>query len=319
MVAVGRTTRGGDASRSWLAVTATPHAALAGAVRGYGGFHESSIRPVLRRELPATDVVVVLDLTGSLRVERPCSPSQSAAGVVAGVGRTPVSTRHSGEQVALEIRMSALAARSLLGASSGELSDRVVDAGELWGRAGNEVLERARQLQTWPERFALVEDVLLRRQRDHAGTVDADPSLAAAHGLLVDREGDLSMQELLDITGWGRRRLADRFREQVGMTPKALARLARFRHAERLLRSPGHRSIASVALTCGYYDQAHLNRDFRELAGCTPTAHLATLRADPATAGMSTVGAGPPTGAADELAGSRRPAQTSKTRLAHRS
>src|SRR4028119_2393032 len=54
------------------------------------------------------------------------------------------------------------------------------------------------------------------------------------------------------------------------MTPKAFARLARFRHAERLLRSPGHRSLASIALTCGYCDQAHLNRDFRDLAGCPP-------------------------------------------------
>ena len=71
------------------------------------------------------------------------------------------------------------------------------------------------------------------------------------------------------------------------MTPKAFARLARFRHAERLLRSPGHRSLASIALTCGYYDQAHLNRDFRDLAGCTPTAYLTHLRNDPAAAGMA--------------------------------
>lgn len=130
--------------------------------------------------------------------------------------------------------------------------------------------------------------MLLARRRDAADAVDADPALVAAHRLLLDREGDVSMRELLELTGWSRRRLAGRFREHVGMTPKALARLARFRHAERLLRAPGHRSITSVALTCGYYDQAHLNRDYRELAGCTPTAHLAQLLADPAAAGIAT-------------------------------
>lgn len=208
--------------------------------------------------------------------------------MVAGLGRTPVSTSHPGLQVALEVRLPALSAHALLGVPGGALSEQVVDVSELWGRAGSELLERARQMQTWTERFALLEHLLLARQRDAAGSVDADPALAAAHRLLLVREGDVSMRELLELTGWSRRRLAHRFREHVGMTPKAMARLARFRRAERLLRAPSHRSIASVALTCGYYDQAHLNRDFRELAGCPPTAHLAQLHADPSAAGMNT-------------------------------
>jgi AraC-like DNA-binding protein len=59
------------------------------------------------------------------------------------------------------------------------------------------------------------------------------------------------------------------------MPPKALARILRFdRVAERLLAVTEPR-LAEVAYDCGYYDQAHLNRDFREFARTTPSAYLA--------------------------------------------
>ena len=280
MVTVSGMVRNDDHSGSWQAVVAAPHPALSSAVHGYGGFHESRGGPVVRRELPATEVVLILDLTQNLAVGRSSTPGPSSIGVIAGVGLTPVDTRHPGEHAALEVRLCALDAQSLLGVPGGELSEQLVDLHELWGSAGSELLERVRQVEGWPERFRLLEDVLLARRRAAEELVDADPALVAAHQLVRDREGRVSMPELLELTGWSRRRLAERFRRHVGMTPKALARLARFRHAERLLRAPGHRSIAAVALTCGYYDQAHLNRDFRDLAGSAPTAYLAQLRAD---------------------------------------
>ena len=44
-----------------------------------------------------------------------------------------------------------------------------------------------------------------------------------------------------------------------------------------MLSSP-QATIAEVAATCGYYDQAHLDRDFRDFAATTPTAYVADLR-----------------------------------------
>jgi AraC-like DNA-binding protein len=60
-----------------------------------------------------------------------------------------------------------------------------------------------------------------------------------------------------------------RFREAVGVSPKTLARIVRFQ--EVLRRSPAESASADVALDCGYYDQAHLLRDFRDFAGVVPT------------------------------------------------
>ena len=72
--------------------------------------------------------------------------------------------------------------------------------------------------------------------------------------------------------GWSRRHLAARFRDEVGVSPKALARLLRFERALELL---GTRTLADIAYECGYYDQAHFNRDFRAFAGATPGELLA--------------------------------------------
>jgi AraC-like DNA-binding protein len=71
---------------------------------------------------------------------------------------------------------------------------------------------------------------------------------------------------------------------QVGLAPKPAARVLRFQRAAELLLPPGPdggsraraaRSVADVAATCGYADHAHLVREFRTLAGCTPTEYLA--------------------------------------------
>jgi transcriptional regulator GlxA family with amidase domain len=83
--------------------------------------------------------------------------------------------------------------------------------------------------------------------------------------------GRVAIGELANELGWSHRRLIARFREQVGLAPKAAARVLRFDRAARALRSPS-RTIGEVAFECGYFDQAHLNRDFRELAGITPRA-----------------------------------------------
>ena len=79
---------------------------------------------------------------------------------------------------------------------------------------------------------------------------------------------------LADETGWSTRHLANRFRAETGLTPKAAARVIRFDATRRRLQRGGA-SIAEVAATYGYYDQPHLVREFGALAGCSPTRWLA--------------------------------------------
>jgi transcriptional regulator GlxA family with amidase domain len=66
-----------------------------------------------------------------------------------------------------------------------------------------------------------------------------------------------------------------RFRDQVGVPPKTAARVLRFQHALSVATGSSRPAWSQVAAQCGYVDQAHLNREFRQLAGCTPTELLA--------------------------------------------
>ena len=66
------------------------------------------------------------------------------------------------------------------------------------------------------------------------------------------------------------RHLTRQFQRAVGVSPKEFARVSRFLRALRILDEGQHRSLADVALSCGFSDQAHFNHEFRELAGMSP-------------------------------------------------
>ena len=83
------------------------------------------------------------------------------------------------------------------------------------------------------------------------------------------------MRALAEELGWSHRRLIARFREQVGLPPKIMGRILRFDRVTQLLLDVEGPRLAEVAYECGYYDQAHLNRDFRDFAGTTPGDYLA--------------------------------------------
>ena len=81
------------------------------------------------------------------------------------------------------------------------------------------------------------------------------------------------LPELARETGWSRQWLTRECRRRVGVPPKQLARVARLQRTIIMLqarpRLPSH-GLAALAQAMGYFDQAHMAKDFRELAGCTP-------------------------------------------------
>ncbi|MGH2912275.1 MAG: helix-turn-helix domain-containing protein [Solirubrobacteraceae bacterium] len=152
------------------------------------------------------------------------------------------------------------------------LAREVVALEDLLGSAGHLLEERLLETPTWETRFELIEAALDAKLED---AEPPPPDVDWAWQRLVGARGRLRVADLATELGCSRKHLAARFREHVGLPPKLVARMLRFRHASDLMGTATGRSLAEVAALCGYYDQAHLDRDFRDFAGTTPTAYLA--------------------------------------------
>jgi AraC-like DNA-binding protein len=98
------------------------------------------------------------------------------------------------------------------------------------------------------------------------------PRVQALIQSLAQGPESASVASLAAQAGITRQHLRRLFDQHVGYGPKKLARILRLRRALRLLESRGVRTLATVALDAGYYDQAHMNTDFRRLAGGPPLA-----------------------------------------------
>jgi AraC-like DNA-binding protein len=251
-----------------LLVTALPAPELRASVRSYTGYAEPGSARVARRELPSGDVALVVGLGSPLRITDPRTGSVvRRSSFVAGVHEGHVLTETAGLQLGIEVRMTPTGAHKLLGVAMHTLANEAVALESLAGRDAGLLAEQLAALGDWSARFALLDVELGRLLR--RGPV-ASPSVEWAWRRLVETSGRISVMSLVRELGCTRKHLAERFREQVGVSPKTLARVLRFERAVQAARRNG-RPLAEIAADCGYYDQAHLNREFRDLAGATPS------------------------------------------------
>jgi len=186
-----------------------------------------------------------------------------SGGGVAGAYRGPFlfDTREDSSVVGVHFRPGQ--AGAVLGLPPGELTDRHVDLEAIWGGRARELREKLCAATKTSERFAILEAELLSRldaRRVHPAVAYALDALAHPQA----RVGDIAKAARLT-----QRRLIELFTAAVGITPKRFGRVLRFHRATALARS-ATLDWARVAHRCGYYDQAHLIRDFRELADMTP-------------------------------------------------
>jgi AraC-like DNA-binding protein len=253
-------------------------------VAWYVGYRQAGIAPAAHRGLPSPWLTMIVTLDEPLVVARHPDPGQAASAhdfLLGGLHTAPALVTHEGRQSGIQLALTPRGARAVLGMPAGELAGIDVEASAVLGRLAGEIRERVRAAPDWAARFDVLEEFLAGRVR-HArapGSPEPRPEVGYAWDRLRQTHGAIGVAELAAETGWSARHLSERFRAETGLSPKSAARVVRFDRARRrLLREApagGRAPLAGLAAECGYYDQAHLARDFRDLAGCPPGVLLA--------------------------------------------
>jgi len=166
----------------------------------------------------------------------------------------------------LGVRLTPAGAYALLVRPMHDLASLTVDLGDVTGVAAVELAERCAAAPT-AERC--LRAALQWTDARLALATRLDPAIAWMVGEIRERHGAVSIGGLRERIGWSKTRLTTRFAEQVGVSPKQYARVMRFNRALQLVHAGGA-SLADVAIEAGYYDQPHLNAEFKELSGFTP-------------------------------------------------
>jgi AraC-like DNA-binding protein len=197
-------------------------------------------------------------------------PAASFSALVAGLHDGFATVERACSWEGLHVFFYPLGLLAVLGVAAAELARGAVAFSDLCPRDAPELMERLNSTRDWQVRFAILDEVFTRRLTPAKGS----PLVAHAWRQLAASHGRGSVASLAQDTGWSRQHITDRFRAELGITPKTAARIFRFERACGLisnLRPP----LADVAVACGYADQAHMTREWNAFTGTSPRAWIA--------------------------------------------
>jgi AraC-like DNA-binding protein len=157
-----------------------------------------------------------------------------------------------------------------------ELVEQTVPLQELLGPT-NQILEELSLAQSFSERIQVM------RSFTRESVIDSDyvPDLVEfAEQKLCIARGAVSIETMGDYTCYSNRYCRERFKDACGISQKSYANIMRFQNAVRMLTSSdsGRKPVlADIIVENGYFDQSHLNREFRRFVSSTPRRFLQTL------------------------------------------
>lgn len=241
--------------------------------------------PGVHRGVPSVSSTFVLPLDDPLDVgwaDDPRSRRESAWSVASGLHTRPVHVRHAGRQRGVQLALTPAGTRALFGVPAGELAGQLVGLDELAPRLASlpdRVADAAAAASDPGDGVRRAAAVVQRALAEALGR-GREPAVRAEVGRALARLTlGVPASVVADEVGYSRRRLHTLVVAETGLSPTGFRRVARFARARRIITrtarsAPGTWRLADVAAAAGYADQAHLTREFVDLAGCTPTTWL---------------------------------------------
>jgi len=222
--------------------------------------------PGRHRGLPDGTLTLVVSAGAPVTVRCAGQADLTDAATIAGLRSSPVDIVHDGAQRGVQIELTPRGARALLGLPAAALAHGVWALEEVAGRRANELADRLASAPGQAEWARVTESVLAGWAVDAGYPAAVD----AFWRRLTGCAGCVPVTSIADEMGLSRRHLGQLVRAELGLAPKTAARILRFGRARGYLRTGLTSSLAETAVMCGYFDQAHLTNDWKQLAGCTP-------------------------------------------------
>jgi AraC-like DNA-binding protein len=224
--------------------------------------------------LPDGAIELIVNLGDPQNLCEPDNPARQTVfkkSWISGERTAPIVIDESGYVHLVAVRLRAGGAWPFLGIPLREFTGQVVELEAILGPEINELRERLGEAADDEARFDLVENWLAERIRDRT-----PPTRSVNQALRLIHEGADAVRigRMADEIGISHKHLLREFDRCVGLTPKVLARLCSF---QRVIHSIGQKpevDWSGTAAQCGYYDQAHLIREFRAFSGLTPGSYL---------------------------------------------
>ncbi len=238
-------------------------------IRRYNGYFESSSRLVRRRELPSGEVALIISLGPHYQLVDPVTGDSlgTLRTFVAGLDDTYSLVDSGIPGAAIQVDFTPIGARQLLQLPMHLVSKRTTELNDLLGREADRLIQQLFEAPDWHSRFVTLDNFLLSKLRRSEKPSD---EIRWAWRQLDLSRGAIPIQQITGRLGWTRKRLIKTFRDEIGIPPKALARVLRFRRALEELNSGKIISASQLATESGYSDQAHMIRDFKAFSGLTP-------------------------------------------------
>jgi AraC-like DNA-binding protein len=252
-----------------------PAPALRPFIARYAGFRQTgeglaeAVSSAFHRGLPSRHVTVMISLGAPIDIAAMPSTRQSPGkfqAFIGGLHDTPALVRRNDRFHGLHLFLTPLGIRALLGLPASALASTIVDLAEVLGGGTDGLFDRLIGANSLSSALDVLDDAFLARlDRDFVPS----PELGFAWDRIMASDGAIGIEDLAEDIGWSRRHLSERFRNDLGLAPKTAARIARFERACGHLRN-ACLPLAQVAADCGYFDQAHMSREWTAIAGCPP-------------------------------------------------
>lgn len=226
------------------------------------------------RHYPTGELDLILQLDAPFRVVEGPSAAECPAAGLAGLIVAPLVIETPAERSrVLGVTLRPAGAFALFGVPLHELTGNAVDLHDLIGDDARRLAERLDEASSDRARLQLLGGWITGRLAEGRST---DPRIAYAVSEIERTDGRAAIATIVEQVDVAQRRFTSRFEEQVGVKPKLFARIVRFRKVAAALRA-GPASFGEMAQAFGYYDQAHMNADFREFMGMSPGRYRAAV------------------------------------------